>query len=236
MAYSRILLKLSGEAIEGKDNAFDSTILDRLATEIHEAAKTGIQVGVVIGGGNLFRGMTGTAAGMDRTAADTMGMLATIMNCVALQDALVRAGQRTVVLSAIPVMQVCEPFTKRQAVSALENGRVVLMGGGTGNPYFTTDTAAALRALEIGAEAVLKATKVDGIYDKDPNLHSDAKQFSEVSFTEVLERDLKVMDATAVALCRDNRLPIAVFNMTEPGNIVRVARGENVGSRVVADR
>ena len=172
MKYQRVLLKLSGEALEGAGGkAIDPPVLQRIAHQVREATEAGTQVGIVIGGGNLFRGLTGAAAGMDRTAADTMGMLATIMNCVALQDALVRAGQPTTIMSAIPVMQVCDPFTARRAVAQLEQGYAVLLAGGTGNPYFTTDTAAALRALEIGAEVLLKATKVDGVYDKDPAAH-----------------------------------------------------------------
>ncbi|MCB9557114.1 MAG: UMP kinase [Deltaproteobacteria bacterium] len=231
--YKRVLLKLSGEALEGPGGAVDPQTLDRVAQEVITARQAGAQIAIVIGGGNLFRGLTGAASGMDRTAADTMGMLATVMNCVALQDAFVRAGQAAPVLSAIPVMQVCDPFTRRGAVASLEAGEVVLLAGGTGNPYFTTDTAAALRALEIGAEALLKATKVDGIYDKDPVVHADAKRFAEITYHEVIERQLKVMDLTAVTLCRDNALPLVVFKMTDGGNIGRVLAGEDVGSRVI---
>ncbi|MCC6749353.1 MAG: UMP kinase [Deltaproteobacteria bacterium] len=235
--YRRVLLKLSGEALEGGGGlSIDPRVLSGIAQEISAVLKRGSQVAVVIGGGNLFRGMTMAAAGMDRTAADTMGMLATVMNCVAMQDALVREGIRASILSAIPVMQVCDPFTRREAVHRLEDGEVVLLGGGTGNPYFTTDTAAALRALEVGADVLLKATKVDGIYDKDPKKHADAVRFEEISYREVLERRLQVMDLTAVTLCRDNGLPMVVFDMTAEGNIRRVISGEPVGSRVVEQR
>ena len=237
--FDRVLLKLSGEALEGdsgdRRRSIDPDVLSRVAGEIHEATKSGCQIAVVIGGGNLFRGLTGAASGMDRTAADTMGMLATVMNCLAMQDALVRLGQPTSVMSAIPVMQVCDPFTRRQAVARLEGGEVVLLAGGTGNPFFTTDTAAALRALEIGGQALVKATKVDGIYDKDPATNDDARRYSEISYREVIEKRLKVMDSTSVTLCRDNNLPMIVFNMNKGGNIRRVVAGDDVGTRVVAD-
>ena len=231
--YRRVLLKLSGEALEGGGRSIDPAVLRTVAAEIVAARQLGTQIAVVIGGGNLFRGLTGAASGMDRTSADTMGMLATVMNCLAMQDALVRAGQPASVMSAIPVMQVCDPFTRRQAVARLDAGEVVLLAGGTGNPYFTTDTAAALRALEVGAEVLLKATKVDGIYDKDPARFPDARRFTDISYGEVLQRQLQVMDLTAVTLCRDNKLPMVVFDMNAEGNIRRVIAGEDVGSRVV---
>lgn len=233
--YRRVLLKLSGEALQsGPERSIDAEIIDDLAREVAEVARDISQVAVVIGGGNLFRGMTGAAAGMDRTAADTMGMLATVMNCLAMQDALMRQGQRASVMSAIPVMQVCDPFTRREAIARLEAGEVVLLAGGTGNPYFTTDTAAALRALEIGADVWLKATRVDGIYDKDPQRYRDAQRFDEISYLEILERRLKVMDSTAVTLCRDNGLPMIVFDMGKLGNIRAVVSGDrSVGTRVI---
>jgi uridylate kinase len=236
LAYRRVLLKLSGEALQGDaiGASIDTTILEGIATQIRDLTKLGVEVAVVIGGGNLFRGLTGAAAGMDRTAADTMGMLATLMNCLAMQDALIRCGQPASVMSAIPVMQVCDPFTRRGAISRLQSGEVTLLAGGTGNPYFTTDTAAALRALEIGADVFIKATKVDGVYDKDPEKHADAQRFETVTYEEVVERQLRVMDLTAVTLCRDNSLPLVVFDMAQPGNIEAVVRGEHVGTRVVA--
>jgi uridylate kinase len=230
----RVLLKLSGEALQGgPGESIQPGKLAGLAEEIHQVVHSGTQVAVVIGGGNLFRGLTGAAAGLDRTAADTIGMLATVMNCVAMQDALTRQGMQSSVMSAIPVMQVCDPFTRREAVRRLEVGEVVLLAGGTGNPYFTTDTAAALRALEIGADVLMKATQVAGIYDKDPKKHADARRFSEISYAEIIKRKLRVMDATAVTLCRDNGLPLVVFDMGVPGNIGRAVAGEAVGSRVV---
>jgi uridylate kinase len=229
----RVLLKLSGEALEGGGQTIDPQVLAATAADVIAARELGVEIAVVIGGGNLFRGLSGTARGMDRTIADAMGMLATLINALALQDALVRAGQPASVLSAIPVQQVCDPFSRRAAVARLEAGEVVLLAGGTGNPYFTTDTAAALRALEVGADLLLKATKVDGIYDKDPVKHADAVRFDEISYGEVLQRRLRVMDLTAVTLCRDNRLPLVVFDMTTRGNIRRVVAGEPVGSRVV---
>lgn len=236
LAYRRVLLKLSGEALQGDaiGASIDTTILEGIAQQIRGVTQLGVEVAVVIGGGNLFRGLTGAAAGMDRTAADTMGMLATLMNCLAMQDALLRCGQSASVMSAIPVMQVCDPFTRRGAIARLEAGEVTLLAGGTGNPYFTTDTAAALRALEVGADVFIKATKVDGVYDKDPEKHPDAKRFETVTYEEVVERQLRVMDLTAVTLCRDNSLPLVVFDMGQPGNIERVVRGEHVGTRVVA--
>ncbi|MBW2736411.1 MAG: UMP kinase [Deltaproteobacteria bacterium] len=221
----RVLLKLSGEALEGDGSPLEPETLCRVANEIKEAS-VGAQIGVVIGGGNLFRGLSGAAKGMDRTAADTMGMLATLMNCIALQDALQQADQPATLLSAIPVQQICEPFSRRRTLELLNKGEVVLFAGGTGNPYFTTDTAAALRGLEIDAEVMLKATKVDGVYDKDPARHPDAKRFDTISYDEVLERQLGVMDLTAITLCRDNNLPLLVFDMTQPGTITKVISGQ----------
>lgn len=232
-SYRRVLLKLSGEALEGDGSAaLDPATLARVAEEIRDAVAAGCQLGVVIGGGNFFRGAAGAAKGMNRSAADAMGMLATVMNCVAMQDALLAAGQPALVLSSIPVVQVCDAFSRRAALAALAAGQVVLLAGGTGNPYFTTDSAAALRALEIDAQALLKATKVDGIYDQDPVEHADARRFTAISYGEVLERRLGVMDLTAIALCRDNDLPVIVFDMGKSGNIGRVVAGEEVGTRV----
>lgn len=232
----RVLLKLSGEALQGAPGeSINPESLARIAGEIAEAKQRDphLELAIVLGGGNLFRGLMGAASGMDRTTADTMGMLATVMNCLAMQDALVRCDVRASVLSAIPVMQVCDPFTRREAIDRLARGEVVLLAGGTGNSYFTTDTAAALRALEIGAQVLMKATQVDGIYDKDPRKHADAKRFSEISYAEILQRRLRVMDSTAVTLCRDNGLPMIVFDLQAPGNIGLVLSGEDVGTRVV---
>jgi len=231
--YKRVLLKLSGEALEGRQgHGIEAATLSSVAQQVKEVCDLGAQVAIVIGGGNLFRGLSGAAAGMDRTIADTMGMLATTINCLAMQDALRCAGQRGRVLSAIPMGQVADTFTKRQAVAWLEAGEVVLLAAGTGNPYFTTDTAAALRALELEADVLLKATKVDGIYDKDPAKHPDAVRFSSLSYQEILERQLRVMDLTAITLCRDNHLPLVVFDLGQAGNIKKVILGEEVGSRV----
>ncbi|MFH1131819.1 MAG: UMP kinase [Pseudomonadota bacterium] len=232
--YHRVLLKLSGEALEGDDGcSIETKTLDAIASEIQEVRQLGVEVAIVLGGGNLFRGITGAATGMDRTAADTMGMLATLMNCLAMQDALARRGLRSSVMSAIPVIQVCDPFTQRQAIARLEAGEVILLAAGTGNPYFTTDTAAALRALEIGADVLLKATKVDGIFDKDPEKHDDAILFDEISYGDIVNRRLRVMDLTAITLCRDNGLPVTVFNLNKRGNIRRVITGEPIGTRVI---
>jgi uridylate kinase len=233
--FARVLLKLSGEALAGSSSsAIDPATLEGVAQEV-SAASTLAQVAIVVGGGNLFRGLTGAASGMDRTAADTMGMLATVMNCLAIQDALQRMGQKASVMSAIPVTQVCDPFTRRQAVARLEAGEVVLVAGGTGNPYFTTDTAAALRALEIGANVMLKATMVDGVYDRDPKKDPRAVRFDRISYSEVVARQLRVMDLTAITLCRDNGLPLIVFDMGQRGNIRRVVSGERIGTLVAGD-
>jgi uridylate kinase len=231
--YRRVLLKLSGEALMGTQGfGIAQEVVDRIAQEVAEVRALGVQVGLVIGGGNIFRGVAASARGMDRATADYMGMLATVINSLALQDALERTGAVTRVVSAITMQQVAEPYIRRRAIRHLEKGRVVIFGAGTGNPYFSTDTAASLRAMEIGAEAILKGTKVDGVYDKDPVLYPDARRFEEVTYLEVLQRDLKVMDSTAISLCRDNALPIVVFDFTVPGNIRRAICGERIGTRV----
>jgi len=233
-AYRRILLKLSGEALMGKqDYGIDGEVLEILSKEIHEVTSLGVQVALVVGGGNIFRGIgTSRDYGIDRASADYMGMLATVINSLALQDMLEREGVVTRVLSAIEMRAIAEPYIRRRALRHLEKGRVVIFAGGTGNPYFTTDTAAALRAMEINADAILKATKVDGVYDADPRTDRKAKKLRELTYIEVLQRNLKVMDATAISLCMDNRLPIVVFNLTKRGNIVRAVRGESIGSIV----
>jgi uridylate kinase len=236
-AYSRVLLKLSGEALMGHEPyGIDPAVTAQVAQEIGEIQQLGVQVGIVIGGGNLFRGLAASARGMDRATADYMGMLATIINALALQDALERVGVSTRVATAIEMRAVAEPFIRRRAVRHLEKGRVVVFAAGTGNPYFTTDTAAALRAMEMRAEVILKGTKVDGIYTADPKVHTDARKYESISYLEVLERQLKVMDATAISLCMDNKLPIVVFNLLTPGNVRRVIMGEAVGTRVTVDR
>ncbi len=230
--YERILLKLSGEMLAGDSGSgVDQGFLSRLAAEVHEVAQLGVQVSIVIGGGNIFRGLAGAAKGMDRTSADHMGMLATVINSLALQDAMERRGCFTRVMSAIELHQVSEPYIRRRAMRHLEKGRVVIFAAGTGNPYFSTDTAAALRAAEIHADVILKATKVDGVYDKDPAEHDDAVKFEHITYLDVLNRGLKVMDATAVSLCMDNNLPIIVFDL-KPGNIAGVVCGEQLGTRV----
>jgi uridylate kinase len=232
-AFRRVLLKLSGEALMGSRSfGIDQEVVDRIGHEVVEVCGLGVQVGLVIGGGNIFRGMAASERGMDRATADYMGMLATIMNSLSLQDALERQGARTRVMSAIPMQQIAEPYIRRRAIRHLEKGRVVIFAAGTGNPYFSTDTAASLRAMEMGAEVILKGTKVDGVYDKDPVRHADAVRFEEVTYLEVLQRDLKVMDSTAISLCRDNKLPIIVFDFTQPGNIRRAICGEGIGTRV----
>jgi len=233
--YSRILLKLSGEALMG-DQPFgiDPAVTTQLAREIGEIQQLGVETGVVIGGGNLFRGLAASAKGMDRSTADYMGMLATIINSLALQDALEKVRIPTRVATAIEMRAVAEPFIRRRAIRHLEKGRVVIFAAGTGNPYFTTDTAAALRAMEMRAEVILKATKVDGIYSADPMIDKSAQRYSSISYIQVLERGLKVMDATAISLCMDNKLPIVVYNLREPGNLRRVVCGEAVGTTVTA--
>ncbi len=229
--YRRILLKISGEALAGhRSLGIDNEVLGNLAAQIRQVQGLGVEVGVVVGGGNFWRGRT--SEGMDRVTADHMGMLATAMNALALSDALEQAGAVTRVLSAIEMRQFCEPYIRKRAVRHLEKGRVVIFACGTGNPFFSTDTASALRAAEIEAEIFLKATLVDGVYDKDPHLHGDAVKYDHVSHDEVLTRGLNVMDATAAALCRDNRLPIGVFNLGDPENIVRMVCGDPIGTIV----
>ena len=232
-AYKRVLLKLSGEILMGKQaSGIDPVVVDTVAAEIREVVALGVQLGIVIGGGNIFRGLAASARGMERTSADYMGMLATVINSLALQSALERAGVPTRVQTAIEMRQVAESFIQRRAVRHLEKGRVVIFAAGTGNPYFTTDTAATLRAVEIKAEIILKATKVDGVFDRDPVQFPDATMYDKISYTEVLTNNLKVMDATAISLCRDNGLPLNVFNLQKAGNIKRVICGENVGTIV----
>jgi uridylate kinase len=231
--FKRILLKLSGEALMG-DTGFgiEAAVIERIASEIAEVRALGVEIALVIGGGNIFRGVAGSAHGMDRASADYMGMLATVMNSLALQDALERLNVTTRVLSAIEMKEICEPYIRRRAMRHLEKGRVVIFAAGTGNPYFTTDTAASLRAMEIHADVLLKATKVDGIYDKDPVKHPDARRFHRLTYLEVLQQNLKVMDSTATALCRDNKLAIVVFDLHTRGNIRRVVGGESIGTLV----
>ena len=232
-AYRRILVKLSGEALMGdSDYGIDPAFLKRLASEIAAVRELGVEVAVVIGGGNLFRGAGLARAGMDRVTADQMGMLATVMNSLALQDALESIGVFVRVLSAVRINQVCEDYIRRRAVRHLEKGRVCIFAAGTGNPFFTTDTAASLRAIEIEADLLLKATKVDGVYDSDPVVNPSARRYDRLTFDQVLDGRLNVMDATAIVLCRDNRLPLRVFDLNEAGALVRAARGEDVGTLV----
>jgi uridylate kinase len=231
--YERILLKLSGEALMGEQEyGVDPDTINRIAGEIREVHSLGVQCSIVVGGGNLFRGLALSAKGMDRASADYMGMLATVMNALALQDALEKQGLYTRVMSAIEMHEVAEPFIRRRAIRHVEKGRVVIFAAGTGNPYFTTDSAAALRALEIKADAILKATKVDGVYTDDPNTNASATMFDHITYLDVIQRDLKVMDTSAISLCRERNLPIHVFNLNRPGNIVRVVTGEHVGTVV----
>jgi uridylate kinase len=232
-AYRRIVLKLSGEALAGSQGyGLDPSVLVRIGAEVRDVTELGIQLAIVIGGGNIFRGVAASAGGMERATADYMGMLATIINALALQDALEKAGCQTRVLSAIEMRAVAEPYIRRRAIRHLEKGRVVIFAAGTGNPFFTTDTAGALRAVEIGADAILKATKVDGIYSADPARDAGAERLPRVTYIEVLNRGLAVMDTTAISLCMDNKLPIVVFDLTRPGNIARIVCGEPVGSVV----
>ncbi|MCX6887553.1 MAG: UMP kinase [Verrucomicrobiota bacterium] len=233
--YKRVLLKLSGEALGGDVGVgICGQAVQRMANQILEVRELGVQVVVVVGGGNIFRGLTGTERGIERATGDYMGMLATVINALALQDALEKLGVATRVQSAISMAQVAEPFIRRRAVRHLEKGRVVIFGGGTGNPYFSTDTAAALRANEIGAEVILKATKVDGIYDSDPKKNPDAKRFAQITYIDALQRQLKVMDSTAFSLCMDNKMPIIVFDSFREHNLKRVVMGEKVGTLVTA--
>jgi len=234
-AYQRVLLKLSGEALMGEQPfGIDPAVTTQIAKEVAEIQQLGVQTAVVIGGGNLFRGLAASAKGMDRATADYMGMLATVINALALQDALEHQGVLTRVASAIEMRAVAEPFIRRRAVRHLEKGRVVVFAAGTGNPYFTTDMAAALRAMEMKADVILKGTKVDGIYTADPMLDKSATKYDDISYLTVLERQLKVMDTTAISLCMDNKLPIVVFNLRTPGNVRRVIMGEPVGTTVRA--
>jgi uridylate kinase len=233
LRYNRILLKLSGEALMGDSSyGISPEVTSRIAQEVRELDLLGVQIAIVIGGGNIFRGVAATAYGMDRTSADNMGMLATVINAMALQDALERVGAQTRLQSAITMRQVAEPFIRRRAVRHLEKGRVVIFAAGTGNPYFTTDTAAALRAMEIQADVLLKATKVDGVYPADPVTHPGINKFDRLTYLEVLQKELKVMDATAISLAMENGMPIIVFNLMVPGNIRRAVMGEPVGTIV----
>jgi uridylate kinase len=234
-AFKRILLKISGEALAANQGfGVDTTRIHEIAAELSDVQKLGIQTAIVVGGGNFFRGVAQQAKDMDRVSADHMGMLATVINALALQDALEKQGVYTRVMSAIEMNQVAEPFIRRRAIRHLEKGRVVIFAGGTGNPYFSTDTAASLRAMEIKADAILKATKVDGIYDADPMKVNGARKFSQITYMDVLKLGLKVMDSTAISLCKDNDLPIVIFNLNEHGNIRRVVLGEKIGSMVCA--
>lgn len=236
-AYKRILLKISGEALMGDQNyGIDTKVANYVAEEIRAVYQLGVEIAIVVGGGNIFRGVSKSAGNIDRGSADYIGMLATIMNAVVLQDALEKCGVYTRVLSAIDIPQLAEPFIRRRAIRHLEKGRVVIFGAGTGNPYFTTDSAAALRALEIKAEVIMKATRVDGIYSADPEKFDDATRFDKISYQEIFERRLKVMDASAISLCMDNDLPIMVFNMNVPGNIMKAATGDlSIGTLVSTD-
>lgn len=232
--YKRVLLKLSGEALMGdQEFGISPEVITSYAKQIKEVTDLGVELAIVIGGGNIFRGISGSAQGIDRVTGDHMGMLATVINSLALQNAIEKLGVPTRVQSAIEMEKIAEPFIKRKAQRHLEKGRVVIFGGGTGNPYFTTDTAAALRAIEINADVVMKATKVDGVYDKDPMKFSDAKKYETITYTQVLNEDLKVMDATAISLCRENKLPIIVFDSVTEGNILKVMQGEDIGTTVV---
>ena len=232
-AFHRILLKLSGEALMGGQGfGVDPAVAHRIASEVHEVHELGVQLAIVVGGGNFIRGVAASADGIDRVVADHMGMLATVVNALALQDSIEKSGSPTRVVTAIEMREIAEPFIRRRVTRHLEKGRVVVLAGGTGNPYFSTDTAAALRAMEIKAEVVLKATKVDGVYDADPKKVPTAKRYDEISYLDVLSRGLGVMDTTAISMCMDNNLPIIVFNLNVPGNLKRVVLGEKIGSRV----
>jgi uridylate kinase len=234
--YRRVLLKLSGEALMGpRQYGIDPEVARDIAAQVTQARQDGAQMAIVVGGGNIFRGLSAAASGMDRATADYMGMLATVMNGLAIQDALEQAGTPTRVMSAIAMNEVCEPYIRRRAVHHLEDGLVVVLVAGTGNPYFTTDTAATLRAVEIGAEVILKATRVDGVYDADPEKEPDATRYSRISYGDLLANRLEALDATAVSLAMDNEMPIVVFDMTEPGNIVRAVRGEAIGTLIAGE-
>lgn len=235
LKYKRILLKLSGEALMGDDTyGINTGVLEFVASEVKDVVAKGIELGVVIGAGNIFRGVAGASKGMDRTTADNMGMLATVMNSLAMQDALERAGVITRVMSAIPMQSVSEPYIRRRATRHLEKGRVVIFAAGTGNPYFTTDSAGVLRALEIDADVVIKATKVDGVYDKDPMIHNDAVKYDSLTYDDVLRKGLRVMDAAGIALAKEDNLPVMVLNMGVPGNIKRAAAGESIGTIITS--
>ena len=232
-AYQRVLLKLSGEVLAGEEGfGIDPTKATQLATEVKSIHDLGIDIGLVIGAGNIFRGMTAAAKGMQRVTGDYLGMLATIMNAVCVQDALENLGSVTRTLSAITVAQIAEPYIRRRAIRHLEKGRIVVVAGGTGNPYFTTDTAAALRATELGAELLIKGTKVDGVYDKDPLVHSDAVKYDRVSYKEAIQKELRIMDMTAISLCKENSLPIKVFNINRTGDLKKIILGEAIGTLV----
>ena len=235
-SYKRVLLKLSGEVLMGKGSfGIDSETIDQLAQELAEVHRSGVELAIVIGGGNIFRGMSGTASGMDRASADYMGMMATVMNAIALQDALERQGESVRVISALHIKEVAEPYIRRRAVRHLEKKRILVFAAGTGNPYFTTDTAASLRAMEIQADIVLKGTKVNGVYTSDPMKNPDAKRYDTLTFTEALTKKLGVMDATALSLCRDNQMPIVVFDVTTPGHLLKAVKGEPVGTLVTEE-
>lgn len=231
--YKRILLKLSGEALAGKQGTgINTSTIQQIAHDVAEAHSVGVEIGLVIGGGNIFRGVAASAEGMDRASSDYMGMLATVINSIALQDALEKQGVPTRVQTAIAMAEVAEPYIRRKAIRHLEKNRIVIFGAGTGNPYFTTDTAASLRAMEINAQVLMKATKVDGIYDKDPAKNADAVRYDKISYIDVLNQGLQVMDSTAISLCMDNKLPILTFDLTKPGNILKAVLGENIGTLV----
>ncbi len=231
--YKRILLKISGEVLTGeKDYGIDPTVIEEIANEVKEIRDLGVEVAIVIGGGNIFRGMAASAQGMDRASADYMGMLATVLNGLALQDALEKVGVDTRVQTAIEMRAIAEPYIRRRAIRHLEKGRVVIFAAGTGNPYFTTDTTAALRAMEIGAELILKGTKVEGIYEADPMIKKEARKYDELTYLDVLKKKIRVMDATAISLSMDNETPIVVFNIKKKGNIKRIVLGEKIGTRV----
>ena len=235
MKYKRILLKLSGEALMGEESfGISPAMISHVAREIKTVCERNVQVALVIGAGNIFRGVAGAARGMDRATADNMGMLATVINSLAVQDALEQENIPTRVMSAISMQSVCEPYIRRRAIRHLEKNRVVIFAGGTGNPYFTTDTAAVLRALESETDVIMKATKVDGVYDKDPEKNTDAVKYEKLTYSEVLQKDLRVMDASAISLAREEKLPILVFNMKTSGNIVKAATGENIGTLIVS--
>jgi uridylate kinase len=233
--YKRVLLKLSGEALAGgRGFGVDAVFINAVATEIAEVSRTGCEIGIVVGGGNFFRGVAEQAVGMDRVAADHMGMLSTVINAIALQDAIEKTGLHARVMSAIEMHEVAEPYIRRRAIRHLEKGRIVIFAAGTGNPYFSTDTAASLRAMEIGADVLLKATSVDGVYTADPKKVLDAVKFEQITYMDIIKLGLRVMDTTAVSLCKDNSLPMIIFSMRERGNIMRVVQGEKIGSLVTA--